>query len=133
MAKENTRELKDKTKKSLHRLSAINNEVGKINNQLAAAEEILRDIINDKDKILEGFNLKSHLKDSQDKQRSMVANAPNRIDFQFNSLKFHIDFTLVATERDGQSNIKGSIIYGTSRTLCFSDCIYSYCAVSCYS
>ncbi len=30
----------------------------------------------------------------------------------------------MASERDGQSNIKGSIIYGTSRTLCFSDCIY---------
>ena len=58
------------------------------------------------------------------KKRSMVANAPIRIDFEFNSLKFHIDFTLVATDRDGQSNIKGSIIYGTSRTLCFSDCIY---------
>jgi len=25
----------------------------------------------------------------------------------------------VASERDGQSNIKGSIIYGTNRTLCF--------------
>ena len=61
---------------------------------------------------------------SGQKKRSMVANVPNRIDFEFNSLKFYIDFTLVATERDGQSNIKGSIIYGTSRTLCFSDCIY---------
>jgi len=58
------------------------------------------------------------------KKRSMVAIAPERIEFDFNSLKFYIDFTLVASERDGQSNIKGSIIYGTSRTLCFSDCIY---------
>ena len=42
-----------------------------------------------------------------------------RIKFEFNCLKFYIDFTLVASERDGQSNIKGSIIYGTNRTLCF--------------
>ena len=69
-------------------------------------------------KILQRYHI------GEQKKRSMVANAPNRIDFLFNSLKFHIGFTLVATERDGQSNIKGSIIYGTSRTLCFSDCIY---------
>ena len=56
---------------------------------------------------------------SEQKKRSMVAIAPERIEFDFNSLKFYIDFTLVASERDGQSNIKGSIIYGTSRTLCF--------------
>ncbi len=61
---------------------------------------------------------------SEQKKRSMVAIAPERIEFDFNSLKFYIDFTVVASERDGQSNIKGSIIYGTSRTLCFSDCIY---------
>ncbi len=56
--------------------------------------------------------------------RSMVVNVPKRTKFKFNCLKFYIDFTLVASDRDSQSNIKGSIIYGTSRTLCFSDCIY---------
>ena len=54
----------------------------------------------------------------------MVAISPGRIEFESNSLKFYIDFTVVVSERDGQSNIKGSIIYGTNRTLCFSDCIY---------
>jgi len=75
--------------------------------------ERLRQFEKEKNDMLEG-----------QKKRSMVAIAPERIEFDFNSLKFYIDFTLVASERDGQSNIKGSIIYGTSRTLCFSDCIY---------
>ncbi len=61
---------------------------------------------------------------SEQKKRSMVAIAPKRIEFNCNHLKFYIDFTVMASERDGLSNIKGSIIYGTSRTLCFSDCIY---------
>ncbi len=56
---------------------------------------------------------------SEQKKRSMVAIAPKRIEFEFNCLKFYIDFTLVASERDGQNDIKGSIIYGTNRTLCF--------------
>ena len=60
----------------------------------------------------------------QKKQRSMVENIPKRIEFELNYLKFYIDFTLVASERDGQSNVKGSIIYGISRTLCFSECIF---------
>ena len=55
----------------------------------------------------------------EQKKRSMVDSAPKRIEFDRNCLKFYIDFTLVASERDGQNDIKGSIIYGTNRTLCF--------------
>ncbi len=55
---------------------------------------------------------------------SMVTNVPKRIDFKTNHLKFYIDFTLVSAERDDLIDIKGSIIYGASRTLCFTDCIY---------
>lgn len=117
-------DLKDKTKKALHRLRTINYDVGKINDQLVAAEEILRDISADKDKNLEDFILKSHLESSQKKQRSMVENIPKRIEFKFNGLKFYIDFTVVASERDDLIDMKGSIIYGASRTLCFTDCIY---------
>ncbi len=58
----------------------------------------------------------------QEKLRCMVADVPKRIEAEFNCLKFYIDFTLVASERDGQNNIKGSIIYGTNRTLCFAGC-----------
>ena len=124
MAKENTRELKDKTKKSLHRLSAINDEVGKINDQLCEAAKKLSDIVADKDKILKNFKLKSDPKKSQKKQRAMIYGTPERIGFGFNHLKFYIDFTVVVSEGDDLTNIKGSIVYGTSRTLCFLECIF---------
>jgi len=124
MAKENTKELKDKTKKSLHRLSAINDEVEKINDQLCKAAKKLSGIVADKDKILENFKLKSDPEKSQQKQRAMIYGTPERIGFGFNHLKFYIDFTVVVSEGDDLTNIKGSIVYGTSRTLCFSDCIY---------
>lgn len=61
---------------------------------------------------------------SGQKKRSMVAIAPERIEFNCNHLKCYIDFTVVASERDGQSNINGSIIYGTSRTICFLKCLF---------
>ena len=61
---------------------------------------------------------------SGQKKRSMVAIAPARIEFDFNHLKFYIDFTLVASEHDDITDIKGSIIYGTNRTLCFLNCIF---------
>lgn len=60
----------------------------------------------------------------QKKRRSMVANVPNRIEFPFNFLKFYIDFTMEASEGDDATDIKGSIIYGTMRTICFSECIF---------
>lgn len=59
----------------------------------------------------------------EQKQRSMVENIPKRIEFKFNSLKFYIDFTVMASERDDLIDVKGSIIYGTNRTLCFARCI----------
>ncbi len=59
---------------------------------------------------------------SEQKKRSMVAIAPERIGFGFNCLKFYIDFTVVVSEGDDLTNIKGTIVYGTSRTLCFSNC-----------
>ena len=61
---------------------------------------------------------------SRQKKRSMAAIAPERIEFDFNSLKFYIDFTVVASEHDEITDIKGSIVYGTSRTLCFLNCIF---------
>ena len=75
-------------------------------------------------KILQQFEDKKNDMLNEQKTRSMVVHVPKRIEFEFNYLKFYIDFTLVASERDGQSNIKGSIIYGISRTLCFSECIF---------
>lgn len=124
MAKNNTKEVKDKTKKSLHRLSAINHEVEKINDQLSEAAKKISNIVADKDKILKDFKLKSYPEKSQKKQRAMIYGTPKRIEFGFINLKFYIDLTVVASEGDDLANIKGWIVYGTSRTLCFSECIF---------
>jgi len=51
MAKNNTKNLKDKTKKALHRLRAINDEVKKITHQLVEATRKFRNIITDNDNI----------------------------------------------------------------------------------
>jgi len=118
-------ELKEKGKKALHRLGAINDGLEEINPLLSKAAEVLEDIINDKD-ILKNFNVKSEiikLKDTK-KQRSMIMEKPERIEFKLNRLVFYIDFTLVPSESDDVIYINGSIIYGTNRTLCFTDCIF---------
>jgi hypothetical protein len=75
-------------------------------------------------KILEQFKDKENDIRHGKKKRTMVTNVQKRIEFNFNHMKFYIDFTVVASERDDQSNIKGGIIYGASRTLCFSECIF---------
>ena len=103
-----------KGKKAKNRLDAVDKKVKGIKGQLTKARITLEKIANPV----------SEDEKKKKKKRSMVAIAPERIEFDFNSLKFYIDFTVVASERDGQSNIKGSIIYGARRTLCFSDCIY---------
>jgi hypothetical protein len=95
-----------KGKKAKNKLDEVGEAIKKIKAQLDKARATLEKTANPVSK-------------DEKKKRSMVAIAPERIEVDFNSMKFYIDFTVVASERDGQSNIKGSIIYGTSRTLCF--------------
>ncbi len=54
--------------------------------------------------------------------RSMIAGMPNRIEFEENHLKFYIDFTITCQESEYPFKILGSIIYGTSRKMCFTKC-----------
>lgn len=53
----------------------------------------------------------------------MIKDVPYRITFEENHLKFYIDFTVTCQESENPSTISGSIIYGTSRTKCFVECI----------
>ncbi len=114
-----------KCKKALHRLIALNEEIVAIEKQLKEAAEKLGELPNNTVETLKYHEVvpkclvKLGKSKEPEKQRSMVDSAPKRIEFEFNWLKFYIDFTLVASERDGQNIIKGSIIYGTNRTLCF--------------
>jgi len=119
-----------KGKKALHRLIALNEEIEAIEKQMEDAAKKLGEILNNTVETLKYHEVvpkcleKLGKSKEPEKQRSMVAIAPKRIEFEFNCMKFYIDFTLVASERDGQNNIKGSIIYGTNRTLCFLNCIF---------
>ena len=54
----------------------------------------------------------------------MVKNVPNRIEFEYIGLDFYIDFTLLSFNGNDLTDIRGSIIYGVNRTLCFVDCIF---------
>ena len=106
-----TNKLTGKGKKAKKRLIHINNEI----------EEMIRKLNDAHDVIFEEIGGNSN--DLQ-KQRSMIEGAPKRIEFMSNQLKFYIDFTVVASEGDDPTDIKGSIIYGANRTLCFKDCIF---------
>ena len=121
---------KGKCRKAIHRSIAIHREIEKIIPQLQEAEKSFNAIIDRTSKTLKNINddLKS-LKMSErfktpEKARSMVKEVPKRIEFGFNFLNFYIDFTVVGSEGNDLTNIKGSIVYGTSRTLCFSECIF---------
>ena len=68
-------------------------------------------------------NKKRRIMTESIKKRTMVEKAQNRIEFNFNGLNFYIDFTLISHGGD-LTDIRGSIIYGVNRTLCFADCIH---------
>ena len=121
---------KGKCKKAVYRSLAIYREIKKISILLQKGESELEKVICNTSNTLkyltddpETLKIQEELGTSE-KARSMVKDVQNRIEFRFNHLKFYIDFTVVVSEGDDQANIKGSIVYGTSRTLCFSECIF---------
>ncbi len=120
---------KGKGKKAFHRLLATNKKIGDMNTQLVQASDKLNDIIEKTSNTFECLGEKSNNNNTNGdckklaKKRTMLKRTPARIEFEFNCLEFYIDFTLVSSEHDDMSDIMGVIIYGTSRTLCFADCI----------
>jgi hypothetical protein len=118
---ENT--LKGKGEKARIRLNALENEISLARNMLKDIHDELLKIIKEKEGDIKNIKPQSTFLGNL-KLRSMLNDMSNRIEFEFNGLKFYIDFTLVPLERDDLIEINGSIIYGTNRTLCFSECIY---------
>ncbi len=123
-------EPKGKGKKAFHKLIALNEYLVAIEDQLKKTAEKLQNIINNTENTLKYFKaipkclVKIGESKEPKKRRSMVDSAPKRIEFECNFLKFYIDFTIVVSGGDSPTNIKGGIIYGTSRTLCFTECIF---------
>ncbi len=120
---------KGKGKKAYHRLFAVNKNIGQMNHPVMQASKKLKDIIVDTSNTFKCPKEESNTNETREdckkskKKRTMLENMPERIEFEFNCLKFYIDFTLVPSEHNDISDIEGVIVYGTSRTLCFSDCI----------
>ena len=112
-----------KGKKALNRLRAANSEVNTIIEVLHVVSINTIKIFKDA-KFLSDSGIELEPGYESLKLRGMMVKLPRRIEVMWNGLRFYIDFTLLTSESDDPSDIKGSIIYGTSRTLCFRDCIF---------
>jgi len=124
-----------KGKKALNRLRAVNSEV---NNMIGILHVVSTNIIEifKEDKFLSDSGIELEPRPEllkfkpespeleSSKLRGMIVELPRRIEVICNGLRFYIDFTLLTSESDDPADIRGSIIYGTSRTLCFRDCIF---------
>ncbi len=114
---------KGKGRKALNRLNAINKEINSISEQLKNIHQTLNDIFNGKENFekIDGMQLKP-LESKINKKRSMITDIPDRIEFEFKDFNFYIDF--ITSSSDDPADLKGSIIYGTNKTLCFTKCIF---------
>ncbi len=114
--KKNDAELSGKAKKARNRLNAIGRAIRGIVDDLKNIQENLSTII---------VQDVGHVnKRNKQKKRCAVEGIPERIEFKKNSLDFYIDFTLETSEGDDMPSVKGGIVYGATRPLCFADCIY---------
>ena len=114
--------LTGKGKKAARRLCTLKCEIEAIYKKLKIAAENLEYVIKDDDNILKTFDVKSEFT-AKSKQRSMIQNEPKRIEFKLNDFRYYIDFTHIVSESDELIDMKGSIVYGANRTLCFTECI----------
>jgi hypothetical protein len=118
---------KGKGKKALNKLNGFNKELESIRIQLKIASNILHEMINQIGKSKDCDDMQSKtVEPNLNKRRSIVKDKdiPDRIEFEFMKLNFYIDFTVVTSSSDDLTDLKGSIIYGANRTLCFTNCIF---------
>jgi len=125
MQKSTPIKLKGKGKKTLNRLNAVKEEIGLIKKQLTNIHKIFQEIIEGtgKFKKIDGMQLMTP-EGKKGKKISMIQDIPERIEFKFVNLNFYIDFTITPPSSDDPKDLKGLIIYGTNRTLCFTECIF---------
>lgn len=111
-SKEN--DLKGKSKKAKVKIESIRLKTESLVKKLGDIKKDLKKIIP------EGMQANSN------NRLSMVKGVPSRLEFEGNCLKFYIDFTVTCQESEYPFIINGSIIYGTSRTMCFKECPEPY-------
>ena len=119
-------EYKGKSLKAVRALIAIEKDVEEIKKKLKVAREYIFDkivdvsdisIVDKKEKLLVST------KKGDDKKRFSVLETPERIEFTLNSIRFYIDFLVIAHNENGMNDIAGAIIYGTQRSLCLESCL----------
>lgn len=113
--------------KSFYLLENLEKQIDFITTEvLKIISDNFKKIIDNQGKIINKyFILNESVSLSSSKQRSNIKDIPNRIEFKLlNGFKFYIDFTVEISKQDQKYDIKGSIIYGTNRSLCFTKCLY---------
>ena len=111
-----------KGEKAYDRLKAIQEEANNIKSIIQRIAATLHELV-DKTEMKSEPTSKQQCNRPQ-KVRGMISWLPERIDFTCNDLKFYIDFGLVGLDPEDTADVKGSIVYGTNRTLCFRECIF---------
>ena len=118
--------------KALNRLRAADSEVNEMIGILhVVSTNIIKIKIIKDDKFPSDSGIELEPRHESLKLRGMMVELPRRIEVMCSGLRFYIDFTLLASEGDDTSDIKGSIVYGVSRTLCFQTCIFPKDADTC--
>jgi hypothetical protein len=125
--------LKGKGRNAFRNLRAVEENINEIIGVLGKLESGLKSITHPEIGPLsnaksEGSNDQNPKpKDGSEKENnppciSEIDGIPKRIEFKLINLKFYIDFTLIMAEKDVSSDIKGGIIYGVHKSLCFTNC-----------
>ena len=114
--------LSGKGEKASDRLKAIRDEADDIKMIVGTIADCLANVVKQIGNELEP-NSERERTDRQ-KLRGMISGLPRRIEFIWNGLRFYIDFTLLTPEVEDATDLRGSIVYGANRTLCFVECIF---------
>ena len=112
--------LSGKGEKAFDRLKAIKDEADHIKRIISTIANCLAEVVEEARVKLEPDSEQ----EKPQKLKGMISGLPKRIEFPCYGLRFYIDFTLLAPEGDDPSDLRGSIIYGTNRTVCFQECVF---------
>lgn len=107
--------MKPKGKDAKSHLEKIAKGTDNIVGLLQNARKLLKKIVDDHSKEIGG----EILDENEPKTRSMILAVPHRLEFVSCKLRFYVDFTLIGSQDNESGAVKGSIVYGTSRTKCF--------------
>lgn len=124
---------KGKALKSFYLLENLGEQINSITEVLQIIPENIKNIIKDNKGNI--FCTDPGLKRSvpKPKRRSIIEKMPERIEFKLsNGFKFYIDFTVEISKQDQKYDVKGSVIYGTNRSFCFTECLYPEEDKTCY-